>query len=85
VPQGRKGCERLPVPVRRWSAQALSSRSPAWVRTKLVLAQVSAMKTRSMVHEEQGGRQRKIQVMSLRDARRTQAAMEPRYLCVSKT
>jgi hypothetical protein len=31
VPQGKE-CERLPMPVRRWTAQALSSRSPAWVR-----------------------------------------------------
>jgi hypothetical protein len=31
----------------------------------LVLAQVSSIKAQSMVHEEQGGRQRKIQVMSL--------------------
>src|SRR5260370_39958300 len=29
VPQGRKECERLPTPVRRLSAQALSCRSPA--------------------------------------------------------
>src|SRR5260370_29572437 len=35
VPQGRKGCECLPTPVRRLSAQALSSRSPAmaWPRS----------------------------------------------------
>src|ERR1035437_8568442 len=29
VPQGRKECERLPMPVRRLSAQALPSQSPA--------------------------------------------------------
>jgi hypothetical protein len=29
APQGRRECERLPMPVRRLSAQALSSRSPA--------------------------------------------------------
>jgi hypothetical protein len=49
--QGRKECGRLPMPVRRLFAQALSSRSQPCVRTMLVLVQVSSMKTRSMIHE----------------------------------
>jgi hypothetical protein len=55
VAQGRKECERLPMPVRRLSTQVLSSRFQPWVRTMLALAQVSSMKTQSMVHEWQGG------------------------------
>jgi hypothetical protein len=51
VPQGRKECERLPMPVRRFSAQACPLGPQPRVRTMLVLAQVSSMKTPSMVHE----------------------------------
>jgi hypothetical protein len=51
VPQGRKECERLPMPVRRLSARRCPLGPQPWVRTMLVLAQVSSMKTQSMVHE----------------------------------